>query len=157
VADLTYYSFRSVWHIDADSEVIFEVLGDLDDYPSWWPEIKHVTKTSPHRVATCARSFLPYKLEFEMEQARREPHSGVLEVRMTGDLEGFARWTVTPQEGGSRLLFEEEVHTNKKVLNRLAPLARFAFNWNHRFMMRHGQAGLRTYMAGFRRAQRSSE
>ena len=74
---------------------------------------------------------------------------------MAGDLEGFSRFSITPTSRGSRLVFEEEVTTNKRVLNWLAPLARPAFKWNHSLMMRHGLAGLKTYLAGFNRAARS--
>lgn len=151
VASLTHYAFTSTWHVRAKPSEVFDVLADLDEYTSWWPEIKHVSKTGEDTVAVRVRSLLPYDLDFEMRQTRKDPEAGILEVRMTGDLEGYSRWTVSSSDGGARLLFEEEVETNKKVLNRLAPVARAAFKWNHAFMMRHGEAGLRTYMAGFRR------
>ena len=157
MAALTHYSFRSSWRVAVDPGVVFDVLGDLGEYPSWWPEVKQVSRVGERRVATRVRSFLPYYLDFDMEETRRDGDSGVLEVRLTGDLEGFARWTVAPDGAGSRLLFEEEVHTNRKLLNRLAPLARSAFSWNHSFMMRHGEAGLRTYLAGYRRGTQPSE
>jgi hypothetical protein len=151
---LTHYSFRSVWHVEADPGTVFDVLADLVSYPAWWPEVREVHRSGELRVATRVRSFLPYDLDFELEEVRREPASGILEVRMTGDLEGFSRWTVSADGGGARLVFEEEADTAKRLLNRLAPLARQAFKLNHAFMMRHGEAGLRTYMAGFRRGVR---
>ena len=50
---------------------------------------------------------------------------------------------------GCRLIYDQEVDTQKVLLNALAPVARFAFRANHLLMMRHGQAGLRTFMAGY--------
>ena len=35
----------------------------------------------------------------------------------------------------------------------LAPIARIPFRLNHRLMMRHGEAGLRAFMAGYGRAK----
>ena len=90
-----------------------------------------------------------------MEQVVKDRAARVLEVLMTGDLEGFSRWTLSRSGGSTRLLFEEEVEATKSLLVRFAPVARPAFKLNHSFMMRHGEAGLRTYMAGFRRASES--
>jgi carbon monoxide dehydrogenase subunit G len=149
---LSHYSFTSEWRVDADPNDVFEVLSDIGDYPAWWPEVKRVVRIGEKRVAAHVRSVLPYDLDFEMEQVAEDRRRGVLEVRMTGDLQGLSRWTISRSTDGSRLLFEEEVEATKPLLVRLAPVARPAFKLNHSFMMRHGEAGLRTYMAGFRRA-----
>ncbi len=68
---------------------------------------------------------------------------------MSGDLEGFARWSIDPVGAGCKLVYDQEVDTRKAVLNALAPVARPGFRINHSLMMRHGQAGLRTFMAGY--------
>ena len=78
------------------------------------------------------------------------PSMNLFEATMTGDLEGFSRWTIKPGPEGSVMRFDEEVTTNKRSLNLLAPIARPAFKANHTFMMRHGEAGLRTFLAGLR-------
>ena len=44
---------------------------------------------------------------------------------------------------------------NKALLRRLAPIARPAFRANHALMMRHGERGLRTYLAGFEHGTQS--
>ena len=149
---LSHYSFTSEWRVDADPNDLFEVLSDIGDYPAWWPEVKRVVRIGEKRVAAHVRSVLPYDLDFEMEQVAEDRRRGVLEVRMTGDLQGLSRWTISRSTDGSRLLFEEDVEATKPLLVRFAPVARPAFKLNHSFMMRHGEAGLRTYMAGFRRA-----
>jgi hypothetical protein len=154
VGSLSHFSFTSEWRVDADPSHLFEVLSDIGGYPSWWPEVKRVVRIGESRVAVHVRSVLPYDLDFEMEEVVNDPERGLLEVRMTGDLEGFSRWTVVRSGDGTRLLFEEEVETTKTLLVWLAPAARAAFKLNHSFMMRHGEAGLRTYMAGFGRAAR---
>ncbi|CAN5661545.1 SRPBCC family protein [soil metagenome] len=152
MSELTHYVFEGVWLVDAEPRHAFAALRQLEDYPAWWPEVKEVWRLSEDTVGMRCRSLLPYNLRFTMRQCREDAADGILEVALSGDLEGFSRWTISPWRGGSRLLFEEEVLTNKKVLNRLAPVAKAAFKLNHTLMMSHGHAGLRAYLAGYRRA-----
>lgn len=44
----------------------------------------------------------------------------MLEARLTGDLEGVIRWTIERVADGCRITFDEDVVTNKALLNRLA-------------------------------------
>ena len=145
------YVFQSIWHVDAASHDVFDVLRDISTYTAWWPEIKEVWQVDDESVDVRARALLPYDLRFTMRRTRVDEQAGVIEVGMTGDLEGFSRFTVTGGDQGSRVVFDEEVVTNKPLLNVLAPVARPAFRFNHTLMMRHGLQGLRTYLAGFRR------
>ena len=100
-----------------------------------------------------ARALLPYDLNFLAERRIEDPESGVLEMAMSGDLEGFSRFTIEAAGDGSRILFEEQVIANKPLLRRLALVARPVFGANHWVMMYRGQAGLRTYAAGFARGR----
>ena len=149
---LTHYVFRSVWHVDAGQADLVAVLQDLGSYPAWWPEIREVHPRGDNRFEVVARSLLPYELRFVSEAAPTIPGPGVIDARLSGDLEGSVRWTVTPQGGRCRLVSDQEVDTHKRLLDLTAPVARPAFRANHALMMRHGQAGLRTYMAGFNRS-----
>jgi Polyketide cyclase / dehydrase and lipid transport len=151
---LQHYVFRSVWEVDAPFDVVCDVLRDVATYPDWWPEIRTVDQIGHGRYEMVARSFLPYELRFVSEDRTsddsgpKKAEAGIIDARLSGDLVGFARWTVTKTGGGCRLVYDQEVDTHKRLLNALAPIARPAFKLNHTFMMRHGQAGLRTYLAG---------
>ena len=103
-----------------------------------------------------ARALLPYSLNFVGERRIEDPELGVLEMSMTGDLEGFSRFRIEPSGRGSRILFEEQVTANKTLLRRLALFARPVFCANHWVMMRRGQTGMRTYAAGFSRGRAAS-
>ena len=92
---------------------------------------------------------LPYDLVFHSTQERRDAADGVLQARLSGDLDGFSRWTVTSNGLVATAVFDEEVTATKALLRRLAPVARPAFRANHWLMMRHGQAGLQVYLAGY--------
>ena len=146
---LTHYVFKSVWSVDAGIADVIPVLADVRSYPAWWPEIRSAEEIAPGRFEMVARSLLPYELRFVTEERVENRQPDVIDARLSGDLEGFARWTVSETAGRCRLVYDQEVDTHKALLNATAPVARPAFRLNHRLMMRHGQAGLRTYMAGY--------
>ncbi|MCA1845399.1 MAG: polyketide cyclase [Actinobacteria bacterium] len=146
----SFYRFRSVWTLDCHPTDAYLALCRLDSYPQWWPEVREAHRLDGGRVELRCRSLLPYDLRFVVEQGVVDPAVGLVEAGLAGDLEGFSRWTVTAAAAGSQAVFEEEVVTNKGALNRLAPVARPAFRANHALMMRHGQAGLRVFLAGVR-------
>ena len=148
---LTRYVFRSVWSVEARFDDVFSVLADVRTYPAWWPEIRAVHELGDGRVEMVARSLLPYDLCFVSEERTENRRPGVIDARLSGDLEGFARWSVERVGARCKLVYDQEVDTHKRLLNALAPVARPVFRINHWLMMRHGQAGLRTFMAGYSR------
>jgi hypothetical protein len=157
IVDLNLYRFRSQWRVDAAPAVVFGILATVDTYPSWWPEIRSVETIAPDSTRITARSLLPYDLAFVTRQSRRDVDALVLEASMTGDLEGFSRWTLRADGTATVAVFEEEVITRKPLLRRLALVARPAFRANHTLMMRHGEQGLRTYVAGHLFQKRESD
>ncbi|MDQ4058370.1 MAG: polyketide cyclase [Actinomycetota bacterium] len=144
---LTFYRFQSEWSLDAPYELVFEALKDLEGYVAWWPEVKDVKRIGEGRFEVVARATLPYELRFISSQSVLDEKRGILEAGLRGDLNGFTRWTLSQREGATIAVFDEEVHTGKRLLNVLAPVARPAFRYNHTLMMRHGQEGLRRLLA----------
>jgi hypothetical protein len=144
------YKFRSTWRVSAAPNDVYAVLERLPDYPLWWPQVRTVTPVGDLTYELVCRSSLPYELRFTTTQAVRDPVNRVLEASMSGDLEGFSRWTVSVGSNGTSATFDEEVVATKPLLRRLELVARPAFKANHSRMMRDGERGLRTYLAGFR-------
>jgi hypothetical protein len=136
---------------------VFEVLRDLERYPEWWPEVRQVSRGDGPEVDMMARSLLPYELRFTTKEGTVDAVAGVIEGLLSGDLEGFSRWTITADGSGSRLTYDQEVVTHKRLLDVLAPVARPFFKANHTLMMRHGEAGLRTFLAGYRMGRGSRD
>ena len=155
IGSLTQYVFKSVWWVETAPDTVFSVLADVRTYPSWWQEIRSVDDLGGGRYLMVARSLLPYDLRFVSEERAERRRPDVIEATLSGDLEGFARWTIEPRGAGCRLVYDQEVETHKALLNALAPVARPAFRLNHALMMRHGQAGLRTFLAGYLRGRTS--
>ena len=76
------------------------------------------------------RSLLPYRVEFEVTATKVERFS-LMEGQATGDLEGIGRWRFYEQDGVTAVLYEWDVATTKPWMNRMAPLLRPVFEWNH--------------------------
>ncbi|GAA1907631.1 SRPBCC family protein [Streptantibioticus ferralitis] len=145
--DWCWYDFRDVWRLDAPPEVVYGVLERAEEYPRWWPQIRRVEPIDDQTGTVHFRSFLPYDLVVTAQEARRDRAARVLEIAMTGDLEGWARWTLGSVGAGTRALFEQQVIVRKPLMRRLAVPGRPFFRANHALMMRGGRRGLRTLLA----------
>jgi len=128
------------------------VLADVRTYPLWWPEVRSVQDLGDGGYLIVARSRLPYDVRIVSRALGESRQPGVIDASLSGDLEGYARWTLKASGAGCSLVYDQEVKTQKAMLNALAPVARPAFRLNHSLMMSHGQAGLRIFLAGYSRA-----
>ena len=143
----TFYRFRSEWNLDAARPRVFEALRKGENYDRWWPQIRKSTRLNDGRYELVARSFLPYDLSMILSESVIDEAAGILEANLVGDLEGFSRWTIREDGGRTLAVFEEEVVTHKALLNALAPVVKPLLRYNHAVMMRHGERGLRRYLA----------
>ncbi|MET7680864.1 SRPBCC family protein [Streptomyces sp. NPDC005423] len=144
--DWTRYRFRSLWALPAPPPVVYDALARPGDYPRWWPQVREVTRIDDRTALVRVRAALPYELAITVREVRRDPAAGVLETAMTGDLDGSARWTLTPDGAGTLARYDQEVVVNKELLRRLAVPGRPVFRLNHRLMMRAGRRGLLAYL-----------
>ncbi|WP_338675488.1 SRPBCC family protein [Streptomyces sp. SCSIO 30461] len=145
--DWHHYRYRSLWRLPAPPARVYAVLERAEDYPLWWPQVREVSLLGDDSTAARFRSLLPYDLVVTARGGRLDPESGVLEVRMAGDLVGWARWTLTPSaDGGTRARYEQEVVVQRPLMRRLALIGRPAFRANHVVMMRAGRRGLTAYL-----------
>jgi len=140
--DWCQYRFRSVWDLDAAPERVYAVLERAEEYPLWWPQVRRTTTVDERSQIARFRSFLPYDLVVTARERLRDPSAGVLEAEMTGDLDGWVRWTVSAAGRGARVLYEQEVEVRKPLMRRLAVPGRPFFLANHALMMRSGRRGL---------------
>ncbi|GAA4037191.1 SRPBCC family protein [Streptomyces shaanxiensis] len=146
--DWSHYRFRSLWALPAPPAAVYDLLEQAEDYPRWWPQVRKVTKLSDTTGVITIRSVLPYDMVFTAREVRRDREGGVLEIAMSGDIDGWARWTLTPHGGGSLARYDQVVDVNKPLLRRFAVPGRPVFRANHWLMMRAGRRGLMAYLAG---------
>ncbi len=144
LVDPNRYRFHAAWAFPVPPDALYACLEVPEDYPSWWPQVREVRRTGIDAGTLRVHSFLPYELAFAVHGGRRDPVARTLEIAMTGDLEGWARWTVLPHgRTGSQARFEQDVEVRKPLMRRLAIPARPLFVANHAWMMRGGRRGLR--------------
>lgn len=143
------YSFLTTWLLDSPREQVFAAIHDQERWPSWWRGVEVAEEVSRPPdgadVGTVSRmvwrSLLPYRVEFEIQTTRVERPT-LLEGRADGELAGVGRWRLYEQDGVTAVLYEWDVRTTKPWMNRLAPLLRPAFEWNHDWVMARGGEGL---------------
>ena len=141
------YRFVTTWCLDAPIERVFAAIDDAAAWPSWWKGVTRAELVEPGdgnkigRVWDLSwRSRLPYELAFRSTVTRREPPY-LLEGSADGELIGVGRWRL--YEGrGTAAVYEWDVRTARAWMNRLAPIARPAFAYNHDHVMRQGGEGL---------------
>lgn len=144
------YSFLTTWCVDAPIEPVWELISSSEGYPEWWKGVRSVTELEPggeNGVGTLSRfewrSKLPYSLVFDLRVTRSErPY--LLEAQASGELEGVGIWRLYSSPLGTALVYGWDVSTTRRWMNRIAPLARPAFAWNHDVVMRQGAIGLST-------------
>lgn len=144
--DWNHYRFTSVWELPAQPDAVYAALERAEDYPRWWPQVREVSRIDDTTATARFRSSLPYDLVLTLRQRHSDPVSRTLEAGMSGDLEGWARWSITPHEGGSRIVYEQEADVRRALLRRLAVPGRLVFRANHTLMMRAGRRGLGAWL-----------
>ncbi|WP_328556612.1 MULTISPECIES: SRPBCC family protein [unclassified Streptomyces] len=141
--DWSHYRFHTVWELPAPPADVYALLERAEHYPLWWPQVREVTPVDDRSGVIRIRSVLPYDITITARAVRRDPVAGVLEMAMSGDLDGWARWTFEAAGPGTRARYDQEVRVTTPLLRRLAVPGRPFFRANHALMMRAGQRGLR--------------
>jgi hypothetical protein len=144
---LSRYRFRSAWHVDVDEPTLFDVLADIASYPQWWRQVRSVERIDDDSAYVVCRSVLPYDLRLRAARTREEREAGSLEVRLTGDLDGWSRWTLRADGTGTALVYEQEVIVHSRLLRWAGMVGRPLLRLNHAWMMHSGRVGLRRWVA----------
>jgi hypothetical protein len=141
------FRFRSQWHLDSSPERVYAALVDVQSYPSWWPQVRHVRQLDETSGEITCRSLLPYDLTFVIRRELEDPVARILRATMTGDLAGTSQWTLEASDDGSLAIFDEDVVVRKSLVRAAGIVARPALVFNHGLMMRSGEHGLRRHLA----------
>jgi hypothetical protein len=139
------YSFGGSWHVAAPVVEVRATVVDLEHYPEWWPQVRAVASLGPDDAWVICRSALPYDLDLVLHAVSRE--GPVLEVAVSGDLDGYVRWRLTEEARGTRMHLEQEV-TVSGLLGVASYALRPVLRWNHHRMMNGCVTGLRNRLNG---------
>jgi uncharacterized protein YndB with AHSA1/START domain len=146
------YRFQDEWTAPAPPAEVWKLIGDPTSYPRWWPIYQEARFLEDRggpgsRILLRFRVLLPYSLTI-VSTITRSDEPRFSEGTLSGELEGTWRWTLAPlADGGTRVAFEEEVGTNKRALDLLAPIAHKLFELNHRVATQRGARGMQAYFA----------
>jgi hypothetical protein len=141
------YAFTHASWVPAAPDRVHAVLVDLERYPAWWRQVRAVASLGPDRALVVCRSVLPYDLELVLDAVSRDPRH--LEVTISGPIDGFARWTLAGQRGGTRLDYEQVV-TARGALAWASYVLKPVLRANHAAMMRGFDRGLAGWLSAGR-------
>ena len=133
------YTFDASWEVPAPVDEVAQTIVDLEHYPAWWPQVRAVAKLSDDAAWVRCRATLPYTLDLVLDAVSRT--APVLEVAISGDLDGFARFAVASVAGGTRLEFRQEVDA-RGLVGLASYCLRPVLEWNHHRMMDGCRDGL---------------
>ncbi len=134
------YRFDGSWYVDAPLPEVRATIVDLEHYPEWWPQVRAVASLGPDDAWVVCRSALPYSLELVLHAVSRD--GPVLEVAVSGDLDGYVRWRLSEEGAGTRMELEQEV-TVPGLLGVASYAMRPVLRWNHHRMVVGCVTGLR--------------
>lgn len=143
------YEFTTIWQFDAPLETLWDEIKATENWSDWWKgvvRVEELGKGDENGVGAVYRSTwksaLPYKLVFDSEVVRVE-HLKLIEARAFGELEGSGIWAFSAEnENLTCVRYDWRVKTTKKWMNKIAPLAKPFFRWNHNIIMNWGGNGL---------------
>lgn len=143
------YRFLTVWCFRAPLQQVYDQLASPSRWPHWWRGVERVEELESGDAEGHGslrrftwKSALPYRLSFTMRTTRIEAPR-YLEGQAQGELVGSGRWELTESEGWTHVRYVWEVATTRAWMNRLAPLFKPLFRWNHNVVMRWGFEGLK--------------
>ncbi|WP_181438689.1 SRPBCC family protein [Paenibacillus sambharensis] len=143
---MSTYKFEHNWLIGREVDEIWGFISDFH-YDGWWPGVCFNTVRKPEENGVGAeydsefKTKLPYKLRFRVKVVSSSPpHS--LVMRVTGQLEGQAVWTLIALGDRTHVRCRWEVRTAVKWMSALGPLLKPLFVWNHNRVVAEGVEGL---------------
>lgn len=134
-----HYVFGHRSHVAASPALVREAILDIEHYPRWWRQVRAVASLGPDTALVVVRAALPYDVEVTLDAVTRGPER--LEVRISGAMDGYAAWTIAPEDRGTRLAYEQVVDVNG-VLAAASYAVKPLLAWNHAVMMRGFDRGI---------------
>lgn len=114
---------------------LWEAMVRVDDYPDWWPWLRHfeATAVEPGDRWRCrVQPPLPYSLTFDVTIADVVATERVT-ATITGEITGTARLDLADHPGGSEIRLTSALAPSNRLLKAVAlaarPVVRFGHDW----------------------------
>jgi uncharacterized protein YndB with AHSA1/START domain len=148
------FRFVTTWCIEAPIDDTYRVLTESRYWPSWWKsliEVEELALGDSHGIGRAYRytwkSRLGYCLCFDIRVTRVQVPR-LIEGAASGDVQGVGRWQLIEEGRVTRVRYEWQVHTTRRWMNLVAPVARPLFTWSHHAVMQEGAVGLARRLKG---------
>jgi uncharacterized protein YndB with AHSA1/START domain len=142
------YHFTSEWRFNTSANRIWNAVKDVEAIPDWWPGIKRVKIKGNYKtvekgsvIEVIVKGLLgDFNLTFEIiwielwKEAR---------FKSSGDLDGFALWTLEEEEESTKARLIWDVTTTGRLLNFLGLFLKPLLAWNHNRVMNAGYQALK--------------
>jgi uncharacterized protein YndB with AHSA1/START domain len=145
----TRFELVSIWRLGAPVDRVWTEIASPELWPEWWRAVRRVEIVRQGGADGLGavrrftwRTALPYDVSFEMTATRIEPQR-LIEGEARGELNGMGRWTLTPEDSGTRVRYDWFVDLGRPWQIALAPVLRPVFAWNHNVVMGWGEADIR--------------
>jgi uncharacterized protein YndB with AHSA1/START domain len=143
---MAQYQFVDTWHLAADIERVYELVGEPLQYPRWWGDVwlsaegdGGEPRPGKH-IEVVTRGFLPYRIRWSLTCLEADRPSRITS-RMEGDFEGTATWLLSEADGRVTAQLDFRPDVRKPGVRQLTPVLRPLFSANHRWAMRRGEEG----------------
>ena len=146
------YRLGHRWLIHGPIDVVFDVLSQLTEFPTWWSVFKSVDSDDPEfgvgasaRVRT--RVVLPYDLDWDLTVAAMD-RPGLIELDATVllanrfPMRGPLRFTLTETGAGVQVLNEQVFASERRLPRPLHAIAQRMFAYNHAWGFERGGIAL---------------
>lgn len=146
------YRLGHRWLIQGPIDVVFRVLSQLTEFPTWWSVFKSVESDDPEfgvgasaRVRT--RVVLPYDLDWDLTVAAMD-RPRLLELDATVllanrfPLRGPLRFTLSETADGVEVLNEQVFTSERRLPRPLRAIAQGMFAYNHAWGFKRGGIAL---------------
>lgn len=145
------FRFRSVWRVPGELVDIWNTVGKVSEYPTWWPGIVSVDVLKgpelPISVGTHARYTVQspfYSLHYETLVQEFDTGKFIV-ATADGDLTGTGTWTFRTLPDVTEAVFDWHVKVGPPVLRVLSHVApvRAVMKYFHNQLMDAGEKGLK--------------
>jgi hypothetical protein len=145
------FRFRSVWRVSAPLEIIWNTVGKVTEYPTWWPGISRVDLLAGQELPIMTGTKASYEVHSPLYTLRYQTEvvefdTGVYILALSqGDLRGTGRWSFEEKEGETQATFDWEVALHPPFLKAVShlPGAKGVMRFFHNKLMSDGEKGLK--------------
>jgi len=147
------YRLGHRWLIRGPIDVVFDVLSNAREFPTWWGAcFKSVESDDTEVVAGASARFrvrarLPYQLDWDVtiaavDRPRFLELDTIVRLNNRFPMRGPIRYTLTETSAGVEVVNEQVLSAERRLPRPLRALAQRAFAYNHAWAFKKGGPGL---------------